>query len=61
MAAVMKAAVDDLLTQFADDPELDLEGYAAELVILFERATRPDPAAGSPPAPDRFPHHLEEQ
>jgi len=45
VAAVMKAAVDDLLTQFADDPELDLEAYAAELAALFERATRPDPDA----------------
>jgi TetR/AcrR family transcriptional regulator, fatty acid metabolism regulator protein len=61
MAAVMKAAVDDLLTQFADDPELDLEGYAAELVALFERATRPDPDASPLPAPARIPHHLEEQ
>ena len=61
MTAVMKAAVDDLLTQFADDPELDLEAYAAELVILFERATRPDPDASSLPTPARFPHHLEEQ
>jgi AcrR family transcriptional regulator len=42
MAAVMKAALDDLLTQFADNPELDLETYSAELVVLFERATRPD-------------------
>lgn len=61
MAAVMKAAADDLLAQFAGDPQLDLEGYAAELVILFERATRPGPDAGPRPAPARFPHHLEEQ
>jgi hypothetical protein len=51
MAALMKAAVDDLLTQFADDPELDLEAYAVELVALFERATRPDPDVSSPPVP----------
>jgi TetR/AcrR family fatty acid metabolism transcriptional regulator len=51
MAALMKAAVDDLLTQFADNPELDLEAYAAELVALFERATRPDPDTSSPLAP----------
>ena len=50
MAGVMKAAVDDLLTQFADDPELDLEAYAAELAALFERATRPDPDATPPGA-----------
>lgn len=49
-AAVIKAALDDLLGQYADDPGLDLEAYGAELVSLFERATRPYPAAGPPPA-----------
>lgn len=49
MAAVVKAAVDDLLIQYADDPELGLEAYGAQLVALFERATRPDPAEGPPP------------
>jgi TetR/AcrR family fatty acid metabolism transcriptional regulator len=52
MAALMKAAVDDLLIQFADDPELDLEAFAADLATLFERAARPDPDTGSPLAPD---------
>jgi TetR/AcrR family transcriptional regulator, fatty acid metabolism regulator protein len=42
MAAVMKAALDDVLTQYADNPELDLEAYGAGLVAVFERATRPD-------------------
>jgi AcrR family transcriptional regulator len=51
MASLMKAAVDDLLTQFADDPQLDLEAYAAELVAMFERAARPDPDDNSPPVP----------
>jgi AcrR family transcriptional regulator len=51
MAALMKAAVDDLLTRFADDPELDLEAYAVELVALFERATRPDPDVSSAHVP----------
>ncbi len=41
MASVIKAAVDDLLTQYVHDPDLDLEGYAAQLVTLFERATQP--------------------
>lgn len=50
MAAAIKATVDGLLGQYASDPELDLEAYATELVALFERATRPDPAS-SPPAP----------
>jgi TetR/AcrR family fatty acid metabolism transcriptional regulator len=50
MAAVMKAALDDLLIQFANDPDLDLEAYGAELVAMFERATRPGPPAGPPPA-----------
>jgi TetR/AcrR family transcriptional regulator, fatty acid metabolism regulator protein len=49
-AAVIKAAVDDLLTQYADDPDLDLEAYGTELVALFGRATRPGPAGGPPPA-----------
>jgi TetR/AcrR family transcriptional regulator, fatty acid metabolism regulator protein len=43
MAASMKALLDDLLTQFAADPDLDIEAYGTELVTLFERATRPDP------------------
>jgi TetR/AcrR family transcriptional regulator, fatty acid metabolism regulator protein len=44
MAGVIKVAVEDLLTQFVNDPELDLEGYAAQLVTLFERATQLVPA-----------------
>ena len=43
MAASMKAVLDDVLIQFADDPDLDLEAYGSEIVALFERATRPDP------------------
>ena len=39
MAVTMKAALDALLAQIADDPELDLEAYGDELVALFERAT----------------------
>jgi TetR/AcrR family fatty acid metabolism transcriptional regulator len=52
MAAVMKAALDDLLTQYAGNPELDLEAYGAELVAIFEAATSPGhgPAANSVPA-----------
>ncbi len=42
MAVSMKAALDALLARLADDPGLDLESYGAELVSLFERATRPD-------------------
>jgi TetR/AcrR family transcriptional regulator, fatty acid metabolism regulator protein len=41
MAASIKATLDALLEQFAIDPQLDLEAYGAELVRLFERATRP--------------------
>jgi TetR/AcrR family fatty acid metabolism transcriptional regulator len=48
MASVIKVSVDDLLGQFVNDPDLDLEGYAAQLVTLFERATRPDPANRHP-------------
>jgi TetR/AcrR family transcriptional regulator, fatty acid metabolism regulator protein len=52
MATVMKAALDDLLTQYADNPELDLHAYGTELVAIFENATRPDddPATNSAPA-----------
>jgi AcrR family transcriptional regulator len=49
MAAVMKAALDDALNQYANNPGLDLEAYAAELVAMFERATRPAPDAAKPP------------
>jgi len=52
MASVIKVAVDDLLTQFVNDPGLDLEGYAAQLATLFERATRPDPAERTPGLPE---------
>jgi TetR/AcrR family transcriptional regulator, fatty acid metabolism regulator protein len=42
MASVIKVAVEDLLNQFINDPDLDVEGYAAQLASLFERATQPD-------------------
>lgn len=41
MAMTIKGALDRLLSQFAADPELDLEMYGVELVTLFERATQP--------------------
>jgi TetR/AcrR family transcriptional regulator, fatty acid metabolism regulator protein len=47
MASVIKVAVDDLLIQFVSDPGLDIEGYAAQLAILFERAAGPDRRPGS--------------
>ena len=35
--------VEDLIhAVIADNPGLDLEGYGAQLLALFERATRPD-------------------
>lgn len=46
MASVIKIAVEDLLTQFVGDPGLDIEGYAAQLTTLFERATGPDQRPG---------------
>jgi AcrR family transcriptional regulator len=46
MAVSIKAALDALLSQLARDPDLDLEAYGAELVTLFERATRPDSSEG---------------
>jgi TetR/AcrR family fatty acid metabolism transcriptional regulator len=48
MASVIKVAAEDLLAQFVNDPDLDLEGHAAQLAALFERATRPDPADRHP-------------
>jgi TetR/AcrR family transcriptional regulator, fatty acid metabolism regulator protein len=51
IATVMKAALDGLLREFTDNPALDLEAYAAQLISLFERATRPDPAPGPPSPP----------
>lgn len=63
MAAVMKAALDDLLIQYADNPGLDLDAYGAELIAVFEAATRPgrDPAASSVPAsqPATAPHPVD--
>ena len=55
MAASLKAVLDDLLTQFAADPDLDIEAYGTELVALFERAARPDPGDGRPIAPGQAP------
>jgi TetR/AcrR family fatty acid metabolism transcriptional regulator len=40
MAVSIKASLDALLAQFAEDPELDIDAYGAELVALFERATK---------------------
>ncbi len=55
MAASMKALLDDMLVQFTADPALDIEAYGAELVRMFERATRPEvngrPAAAAGAAP----------
>jgi TetR/AcrR family transcriptional regulator, fatty acid metabolism regulator protein len=51
MAVTLKASLDALLTQFATDPELDLEAYGAELVRLFDRATLPG-RIGSSGIPD---------
>lgn len=55
MAASLKAVLDDLLTQFAADPDLDIEAYGTELVALFERAARPDPGTGTAIAPGQAP------
>lgn len=55
MAASLKAVLDDLLTQFAADPDLDIEAYGTELVALFERAARPDACAGPAIAPGQAP------
>jgi TetR/AcrR family transcriptional regulator, fatty acid metabolism regulator protein len=57
MATVMKAALDDLLNQYARDPGLDLKAYGAELVTLFERATRLE--GGSATQPATAPHAVD--
>ena len=41
-----QGCLDDLLTQFAADPDLDMEAFGTELATFFERAARPDPDAG---------------
>jgi TetR/AcrR family transcriptional regulator, fatty acid metabolism regulator protein len=46
MASVIKVAVEDLLTQFVSDPGLDIEGYATQLTILFDRTIGPDQRPG---------------
>lgn len=43
VAASVKAVLDDLLIQYAADPDLDIDTYGAELTALFQRATRPEP------------------
>ena len=55
MAASLEALLDDLLTQFAADPDLDIEAYGTELAALFERAARPDPSTGPAIAPGQAP------
>ena len=50
MAAVIKAALDDLLTQLAADQDLDLDAYGAEMAAMFERAIQPGVTAGREPA-----------
>ena len=50
MAMLVKAVIDDLMSQFAADPGLDLESYGAALVTLFERATAPPESLSDQPA-----------
>jgi AcrR family transcriptional regulator len=45
MAVTIKGALDALLGQRVADPEIDLDAYGAELIALFERATRPSHAS----------------
>jgi AcrR family transcriptional regulator len=48
MATCIIEALDIIPKRRAADPTLDLDAYAAELVELFDRATRSDPPAPSP-------------
>jgi TetR/AcrR family transcriptional regulator, fatty acid metabolism regulator protein len=50
MAMTVKAVLDDLMSQFAADPGLDLEGYGAALVTLFTRATATTESFSGQPA-----------
>jgi TetR/AcrR family transcriptional regulator, fatty acid metabolism regulator protein len=50
MAMLVKAVIDDLMSQFAADPGLDLGSYGAALVTLFERATAPAESLSGQPA-----------
>jgi TetR/AcrR family transcriptional regulator, fatty acid metabolism regulator protein len=49
MARVIKAALDELLRHFADNPDLDLAACGAELIAMFEAATRPDRSPATRP------------
>ncbi|HEX3782778.1 MAG TPA: hypothetical protein VHX38_24190 [Pseudonocardiaceae bacterium] len=40
MAQSLRGAVDGMVARFGADPDLDLDAYGQELVILFELATR---------------------
>lgn len=40
MAVTLRAAIDTIAVRYAADPGTDLDAYAAELVELFDRATR---------------------
>ena len=41
MAMAIRGAIDQVPPQLTRHPDLDIDGYARELVTLFERATRP--------------------
>ncbi|WP_280386114.1 TetR/AcrR family transcriptional regulator [Nocardia wallacei] len=42
MAVAIRAAIDTIAIRYAEDPSGDVEHYAAQLVTLFDRATRPE-------------------
>jgi len=43
MAVAISQAIDGVLLQLVNDPDLDLDVFARELVTIFELATRRDP------------------
>jgi AcrR family transcriptional regulator len=47
MVATIIEALDAIPPELADEPDLDLDAYARELVELFDRATRNDAACAS--------------
>lgn len=46
-AMAIRQAVDGVLLQLRHQPDLDLDHYAAELVALFERSTKPQPTTST--------------
>jgi hypothetical protein len=42
MAATISGAIESTLSRWAENPQIDLDHYARELIALFDRAVRGD-------------------